>query len=911
MIDVGIEQLIKELWSGFDPNPDTKDIESRRLIAHYISCPENANAELKATIGMAKIAKKRALEYLKSAGLTPELNSSKEPKFEYAWNKYFKCYVIKLRVVGSDHPIEINILNNTSNNNFNPDDIRRMHDAKLVAALACYKGDKNFEFSLQSISATYKQELDQLCNIDYLSLTLDQLLAKIANLEQRYITSLASAMVRAEHKSNTYVPHKHEIKAQIENIKKMEITISSNTPRPIIINAHPQYTEDPNKPQYVLSIHKPITDISSDSRSFSEQQLSNYWETNIETVHLSLYRNKVDGSIEYRQNHEFKDIDKNSHISFFRSSSVAQLGDEIHDPEIKRRITATKIMLEKQKELLESKLKDPTTNKSTIKTQLANTSNALEELDNEVLDIKKSQELAGLKTTILEDAADQVFAKLLNSEQLDTDEPLVIKRGFITLLSPHMDQDTGKQFINPLTKGLEGALVHGNELAQLQSMQATFETIKNIPLNDFRLEDDQIRTIISRLKKHKRLTPAQEQELINKLQQIKIKQKNSYLNIPVNKFGSIEMEKFDWGNFNYAYNKAGMLGFIDNIKDYLQNNQEFNINPKIKNQAALLIDFITHPKIPNTKDDWINIKKSYLAAVTNKIQDPTLSTILDLYVKIQNHLQEKNSSEKIKKAAASVIAGRSIFSNEENKSDNSRIANGYIVAAACIFKLNTILGYKNHVTCKSGKDRTGLLAAIVEALLDPNSEHLVIKNICNAIRFSSIKAMNELNVPGSRSLQVDNDVLDGLKDLFGMDLEGMPEEIKDLIREQMLRDIGKLSRNVYKCDAAIDAWLKNPDVIAVHKQQPQSQPQPQQKIATIVPATQLPPKLPPRKAPEITRSYAASTSSDQPTSHVQELKKAIELKMQREKDAKAQQVLGETTPIKKPGGKKPPTLPKY
>lgn len=377
---------------------------------------------------------------------------------------------------------------------------------------------------------------------------------------------------------------------------------------------------------------------------------------------------------------------------------------------------------------------------------------------------KAELELISIRNVIKQKAREQIIKKL--NEGGDITNNILIKLAAVTLLSP-VGSKQNRRLLAKFIKPLKPTLIDGNEQEQLESMKNAFNKI-----NDEELEfsDNDIKYIIAHVDPTK-ITAA---SLLSKLRNIKIKPKTHYLNFPVNKIGPIAMESFDIHGYNRRYNLEGMNRLQKNIIEYIQD----PINNTDKNDIDNLTEIFENEI---TRQNWLQIRHKLNQYKQSNLPENLKNIIAD-YIDIQDHLCKMA------------------------KTKNSRISNAYIVAAkAC--HLNSLLNVESFITCKSGKDRTGFLTIIKEALI--KGHEYLINNIYRSIKLGSSKDLNQKNTPGGRGLQVEHNILDSLFEFFGIKLKGLPKIIGQLIKSQNSRLVGGIPKAVYKCDAAIAKHLKD------------------------------------------------------------------------------------------------------
>lgn len=374
------------------------------------------------------------------------------------------------------------------------------------------------------------------------------------------------------------------------------------------------------------------------------------------------------------------------------------------------------------------------------------------------LDVDKPDrklELEVLQDLIQNLACQKIINDILKKQAVN--KSYTIKFAPTTLLSALINKEHGQK-LALLSKNLAGTFVEGNEMEQLISIEKAFDGLDKI--KNIKLSDKNIEYIITEVtNKNLGFNTSQ---LKQKLKQANIKQVHHAFNIPVNKIGSTPMERLDLLRFSYNYNSRNTQKLTVNMREYLNEH-------KIQHKE---LDLLLQTKI--TQKNWPELKQQYKALIFNtkdiKLNDK-LTRMVDSFVRFQDHIQFIPSN-------------------------NSRVTNGFM-AGLYLFELNQLLGFTNHVTCKSGKDRTGLFVMLYQALADGDKQEL-LDNLAQAIKFSSAKDLNERNAPGCRGIQIDNDILDGLREIYGTNLKALPQSIEQLLKQQYSRPVGSMHKSVYK-----------------------------------------------------------------------------------------------------------------
>ncbi len=746
----------------------------------------------------------RSLEYLKKQAIETAHKTypllldpvTRQPKATVTFNQYTLAWDVELTIdPKANHrlkgrPVKISLLHRSANNNFAPPDIEKMFRLKVESALSFYPTDPQFISTIRTLAgnldpnvlahasskvSTFADEIKLLCRQynnfvkavkDHNNQAIDKYFESIIDIHDRLLTRLAVELVRKQKNNKLYNPNSIQIHEAKELIKQREIELISKQPRPVIMHAYFQESSKPKIIKAILVTCEPLSDVSSDLRTLPDDQLSNYWKVTNRSLQFNAY-NKPDGSGQiYKLTPGTSIVDL-----FYRSASVAELIDPVLDEEASA----------KNKDL-EAKDEDEDD-------QLVISDMSAESL------VKK--EVTVLKKMFINMAKDQLIAKLLatNSNTLNQISPkdLLVKIHFNTVLTPIVSRKFSESLAAYAGKnllGLGNTLLKGNELEQLMSMMICFEDIESLDLKFSQYDINEIKQVLIANKFKV------DAEKLNWFASITIKPRVSYSNVSVNKdpiFG-LPGTALDFNNFNKQYNLSGMAKIVRNIEEFIDEN--YHMDSKTNNIHMVLRNLFRNT-ITADKNQWPALRNE-LAKMANDFGEP-IKTIITHYIRINNHLN-----------------GISIDSH------NSQIANAYMVAAADIFMLNRLLGFKVHLTCKSGKDRTGLVSLLREALIDASNNDMLIENICNALKYSTARTMNEFNVPGGKGLQIDNDILDGLKELFGERFKGQ-EKINAILTAQRSREVSALSRRFYRSKSAAKAWIKiNPptDSVRPKLQQP-------------------------------------------------------------------------------------------
>lgn len=393
---------------------------------------------------------------------------------------------------------------------------------------------------------------------------------------------------------------------------------------------------------------------------------------------------------------------------------------------------------------------------------------------------KANLELATIKNVLLQKAREQLIRRLNNGEPIPNNI-LPINFAAVTLLSP-IGSKKNRRLIAKLLKPLRDTLIVGNEQEQLDSTRRALNAVSG---QDLKFSPDDIKYIFAHV------SPAKLEALnLNtaafkaKLENLAVKPDVHYLNFPVNKIGPLPMERLDWRGYNKQYNAEGMRKLQDNIITYMD--EFFNSTPHTHDSVVIdNIQYLLKQEV--SRKNWRQIKNELEQYVLAQGKIPeTLKEVLRAYIVIQEHLQDTT------------------------KTKNSRVSNAYMVAVmAC--HLNSLIGFESLLTCKSGKDRTGLLSVLKEIFLNRNTDLIdknLIANIQRGIRLGASKDLNQNNTPGGRGLQVDYNILHNLVEFFGIKLIGSAKMIGSLIKTQRSRQVGSIPKAVYRCDTAIAAYLK-------------------------------------------------------------------------------------------------------
>jgi len=712
------KKLLKKLGLEFgDLNSrDPQVLKIRNIYAKFLNLNrersvEELNKELTEMLIMVEQAKQQAYTFLNNNGL----RATNDLSFE--WNEHFMCLEIKLKIDGDPistqakhylsyegREIQIRIMSSSSNNNFNPDDMTKMFEAKKQAALAL-NPLINTEFD------DLESELQDL-TMKFSTTKLARILEELTYVNQKLLCRLAVELIRKDRENDTYSPTVAEISMKISFIEKQETSNISRTRRAIKMVAYPQATNDSAHSQWMLTTNVPKSDISSDERALHVRRVPNAWDV---TQNVCKFTNSSLVSV-------------HKHIEVYRSASVAQL----HEGVISRGIG--------------------------------------------------SDEYKNLRNLIVETARDQIIERLNSGQEIDWQQIFSIKTLYLTLLTPLKDKESSSRMllIDKLPTKIKDTLLKGNEDEQLHSLRTALLHISGKKLE---LSELDIQFILDHVPEN--ATP----DIKAKLQDIKIQHEYFYSNFTVNTF-----KKFDLGMFmdctknNELHNTKG-VEYLDGHLIKFLNGQGFDLaniiyKPGYNSETAI-------------KKEWPDIKVALEKELSKLSPFSNIYRALNLYMQLGDYFDSQQDRKlKIKSLVSTPLA----------KSGNSLLVESYF-AAAIEVQLAAMMGFDIRTTCKSGKDRTGLFLAILEASAGPPEKFRI--NLCRALKYSDIKELIEQNRAGCRGVQVDADVMDGLRTYAGRPLEGNPKEFSELLTLWESRAVGSIPKKVYnKSQPVINEYVK-------------------------------------------------------------------------------------------------------
>lgn len=702
-------KLLKKLGLEYG----TVDSETRQIYlnflylnSHPINRPAAAiNAELKQMLIMEEQAKQQAAEFLASHGLTAT-------EFVRSWNKYFMCMELKCKINGSPivtevnqyltyeaREIQIRVMHTSSNNNFNPADVRKMFDIKKRAALALNPNINTTFDDLELLLDNPDKKSKSIIG-NFGIPTLATTIASVVEIERKLLCRLAVELIRYEYQAFDYNPSQdlieHKIMAIINTEKAM---ISRFNRRAIKIVAYPQETREREKyTQWMLTTNIPKSDISSDDRGLEVHRVPNAWS-------VTQYACKIkDDTL----------LSVAKHADVYRSASVAQL----HEGKIHRGAV--------------------------------------------------SDEYKNLCNLIIQTARDELIERINNGEKIEWTEDFLIKTAYITLLTPLLDKDTSSKSVIVRKAGgkLKETLITGNEDEQLHSLRIALKIIKDNSLTFTPLDTEYI---ISHIRPEIK-APA---DFKSKISKIVIKHQFFYSNFTVNTLKGFDLGKVkDCVKNNESHNSEGLAFLEQHLHSFF---------------ADKHIDFyalINHGS--GDKKEWPEIKRTLSQLLIGHMDDDA-HKILNLYIQLGDYFEsQKDRNFNFSNVVSNILS---------KPAGNSTIVESYF-AAMIEQQIAALLGFNIRTTCKSGKDRTGLFLAILEASAGPPEKFRI--NLCRALKYSDVKELIEQNRPGCRGIQVDSDVMDGLRQYFGVPLEGPPGEVKRLLELWESRSVGSIPKKVYK-----------------------------------------------------------------------------------------------------------------
>jgi len=598
--------------------------------------------------------------------------------------------------------IEFRFATRASNNNWHIADIVNLFESKFASARTLHPRNEIYQKAVEALYTKYHAELNKLLEeIETLresnKAELELILEKCEKLHRRLICEIGVALARAERLDPLFNPNEAQIEEQVLGLQKQENFIHSKKRRPIIINAYPQETKDAKTAQWIIEMNIPKSDISSANRSLDDLMISNWWHVENYVVEFA---QQADGHYDFKSS-KLRD-------EFDRSSSSAQLTDEDH---------AT----------------------------------------------RREKEVAAFRRMIVQDARDMLVKAINSGKYKDKPIPkeLTVKTAYITMLSPFIEQETGKAIESITPDSAKAKTITENENAQLDALEYSAAKVQD-ELLKFQSEDD-IKYILQHT--HGKITRQQ-------IEAIGISQDNFAGNYVVNAFLGLNMENLDWGKLNKSYNQRGIEKLHIQIKKFLE---QFTTG-----KYGSLISLFDPSKVEKSWDKTKGRLLDQRIRLKAAKEAPEIVELIECYIKLQDYWH--------------------------NLSDgNGRLVQSFL-AVANMCRIAAILDFKAHLTCKSGKDRTGLAIAIKEALL--GDDELVRVNICNALKYFAGKELNARNLPGCRGMQITSTILSELYEINGHSLLGYPEDIQKLIREECIDRIGKLGKTVYECHDEMHAYVK-------------------------------------------------------------------------------------------------------
>lgn len=185
-----------------------------------------------------------------------------------------------------------------------------------------------------------------------------------------------------------------------------------------------------------------------------------------------------------------------------------------------------------------------------------------------------------------------------------------------------------------------------------------------------------------------------------------------------------------------------------------------------------------------------------------------------------------------------------------------------IFAAQKALQLANLLGMEPHIFCKSGKDRTGLFIAILEAICAENDENFDI-NLYNALHLAGAITAIPVENGGGRVLQISYELFDGLKTFNGIELQHV-DQIKELIKGWEARIAGKIGRYPHPNDInPVENKEESLSVVTPHRTIliPKTPTTKSDTTPTTVPQEKPLPKPTPRQAPPVPKRPSTTTGS--------------------------------------------------
>lgn len=755
--------------------------------------------ELTELDAIAAIAKEKNKQILRNLGETFSTTKRKSDPFSASWQEYTHNYVIRAKIAKrhdssnsttaanhnfADREIITNIQSSASNNAFNPLHVLELFESVFKAAQDLAPQDaeakKIYLTKIQAIHDEFltgteypkikrsmlvkflnkitsrkkhsgsdsdpddndgsevgaklaadltKDSINKLMNDFKYSLAagnlnLDSIINRNIFLERLFIGRLATALWQAE-KGRTNVPSKNTYQEYVARIREQDILNASTNRRPILINIYKQevVTNDPLVSHYIMVTQIPNSDISSANRSLEGMMFSNDWT--VVTEALTIQRNKKGEVVSYT---------KGPPHEYIRSSSIARI----------------------------------TYNKKTI-------IDANENLT-KIADAEKFKHVyEAFKKLVIQYAREDLIKKINNNEDISeilSNNELILKEAYITLLSPLNDIKTGEKYTASLGKNVTDKTIHENEAEQLATTKQCLLRIVHDKTLKFSNED--CAEIIHRTKN----APNRDQNItIESLQRLRIKHKSYFCNYMVNKLGAVDTEKIGRLFFksNRKYFLAGNKIRRDWIADFIEHSKELDTNlpPNIRDLLrSKLIALFQHNDAESIADDIQPIMEDY------RSRCPELYKILSLYIDIEKYFNK------------SIITPRL-----STKAQQARIAESYLTAAKDV-KLGELLGFKAHVTCKSGVDRTGLFASFLEALSCNDGK--LVTNLLLSLQHGANTTIKSINAPGIYGQQISSNALEGM-----LNEGGDSKLIKKFFSEGKLNKIGKMIKAIYSHTSAM------------------------------------------------------------------------------------------------------------
>lgn len=361
------------------------------------------------------------------------------------------------------------------------------------------------------------------------------------------------------------------------------------------------------------------------------------------------------------------------------------------------------------------------------------------------------------KNLIVQYARDELVASLNAGKSIPSE--IVTKEAYITLLSPivgHINRD-----------GLPDVLTIENEYSQLKFTERCLEEISRETLNFTDPQD------LNYIATHAKIAPSD----IQRLQTIQIKHRSYFRNYMVNKYLGVHLEKFDRPTVsvrtekkmleykeskNYRYFKRGNCNCKEDIIAFIKRDRY--VSATVQRE---LIAILSRAPLVNVTD-----RRALENLIENNSVMGNLRDLLEVYLDIEkfHHKDPTGISQ-------------------------TRLAAGYIMATEEAV-LADILGYTPHHTCKSGIDRTGLLALIKEARLpaelDPNAEAEFIERLLAALQHGNSREIKHINDPNAQGLQIPATVLKG----YVSDVDSA--KMEKFMTNQNFEQLGKIKKHIYK-----------------------------------------------------------------------------------------------------------------